>query len=105
MKRIPIAEACEGQVLARPVCQQSGSVLLQAGAVLTGTMVRRLRELGIAEVSIQGHTSSSEEEAAEAGAALDRRFAGHEASALMMALKAIISADLATPEGGDHATR
>jgi hypothetical protein len=89
MKKLPLGKVSPGEVVARPVSTSNGVVLVQPGTALTPEMVRRLEGLGIESIWLEGAAADArtpEELLAE----LDDRFAGHEGSELMMALKALV---------------
>jgi hypothetical protein len=90
--RIRLEEAVPGQKVARPVTTPTGTVLLQAGELLTGEAIDSLKRKGVELLVVEGDDpSSSVRPAAERLADLDIRFAGHEHNRLMMELKAMVA--------------
>lgn len=96
MARISLGQARAGQEVVRPVVNNNGVILVQAGARLTDSLIERLHDLGITVVVVAGADPSAKDKApAERLAEIDRRFAGHEEDHLMMHLKRIVSAQVA----------
>ncbi len=89
MKKLSIADAEAGQVVARPVATSGGMVMVQAGAELTVEIISRLMDLGIDTVWVEG-TAENAKPVEQLLAELDLRFSGHDDDPLMMALKAVV---------------
>ena len=89
MTIVSLDQAEEGQVLAAPVRNAAGAVLVPSGATLTADLLARLRAIGATRVVV-GPTDlepSPELELAQLG----KCFAGHDADKLMMSLKAAVT--------------
>lgn len=93
MRRVAIGEVQPGDIVARPVATTSGVVLVRPGTPLSVELVSRLEGLGIDAIYLEG-PSPDAPPLDDLLAALDRRFAGHESSPLMMELKAVVAARL-----------
>ncbi|MBX3236878.1 MAG: hypothetical protein KF814_12055 [Nitrospiraceae bacterium] len=75
MKRVVLEELTPGMVLAKPVTNSGGMVVLASGAALDDATIGRLRQLGLASVYIEGEAGSSDGKTlAELEADLDSRF-------------------------------
>ncbi len=75
MKRIVLEELTPGMVLAKPVTNSGGMVVLAAGAALDEATIGRLRQMGLASVYIEGEAGSADGKTlAELEAELDHRF-------------------------------
>ncbi len=95
MARLTIEEVVPGQTASRPVTNANGMVLVQAGTVLTASLIDRLKTLGVASVVVAGadgagHGGSPEEQAA----AIEHRFMGHEGDEIMMKIRDMVLAQL-----------
>lgn len=90
MKKVAITEVEPGQPVLRPVTTANGTVMLQAGAVLTPEIAARLSNLGVDSVWIAGESPDAKpvEKVLEE---LERRFVGLEDDPLMMELKAVVA--------------
>lgn len=86
MARISLSQATVGQTIARPVVNNNGVVLVQAGTVLTASLLDRLRGFGVADLCVQGPAGGPRLTPAELEAAITARFAGHDSDPLMVAL-------------------
>jgi hypothetical protein len=75
MQVIPIALSAPDMVIARDVCD-GGRVLCGKGIKLTDSLIRRLRQLGVESIAVEGHPVKIEGEKSvdELLQALDRRF-------------------------------
>jgi hypothetical protein len=89
MPRVAIVDLQPGQVTASPVTSASGIVLVQAATELSAALITRLREAGISTVAVAAPALTGEARARRL-AEIEARFSGHEASAWMQALKAIV---------------
>lgn len=100
MARISLAQARAGQEVLRPVVNNNGVVLVQAGARLSDSIIERLRNLGISFIVVAGPDPASDVKTPEARLAeLDRRFAGHEDDPLMVQLKQVVAAQIVAAAG------
>jgi len=93
--KIPLEDAVAGQRVARPVATPTGTVLLQAGEVLTSAVIAGLRRKGIDSLMIDGEVTGGVPSAADRLAELDVRFAGHDGNPLMMELKELMVRQIA----------
>ena len=88
MRTITVKEAEPGDVLAEPLTNPKGQVLLPKGAKLSAAVLSRCNGWGVVSLRVEGEDAS-------AGAtqelldALDFRFAELEDDALMLQIKAI----------------
>ncbi len=73
MIRIPVNELKAGMVLARPVVNESGMVLLSEGTALTDSLIARLGRMDLSHVSVQG-VSSTDKSREQMLDELDQRF-------------------------------
>lgn len=101
MPRVPLANLVAGQTLARAVTNAGGMVMMQPGTVLTEALIERLGNMGVESVAVIDEAASVKLTPEEAQRVLDERFAGHEADAWMMELKAIVLKQAL--KGGDGA--
>lgn len=75
MKRVVIEELTPGMILAKPVTNNTGLVVLPAGAELDEATLSRLQRLGLASVYIEGEAGdASGKTLAELEAELEHRF-------------------------------
>lgn len=112
MQRITLPQARPGMVLADPAHNEQGTVVCGPGTELTESLIGRLERFGVARITVEGHPvrkRGEEKSPAELAAELDRRFAAHQDSPLMMELKAVFRDQLDArmqemrPEGSDDA--
>ncbi len=54
MQRIPVNMLREGMVVARPVANDNGIILVNSGAELTSRMIERLQNIGIRKILVRG---------------------------------------------------
>ena len=88
MQTISVEQAKVGDVLAEPLLNREGKVLLPKGARLSPAVVSRMQGWGISTLAVDGSGSSeSDGPAAERVEELERRFAGLEDDPLMMYIK------------------
>lgn len=93
MARISLGQARAGQEVVRPVVNNNGVVLVQAGARLSTSIIERLHGLGISFIVVAGTDPAVAVKSPAARLAeLDRRFAGHEDDPLMAELKRVVAA-------------
>jgi hypothetical protein len=75
MKRVVLEELTAGMVLAKPVTNAGGMVVLAAGAALDESTIGRLRHLSVASVFVEGNAGDSGGKTlAELEAELEHRF-------------------------------
>lgn len=75
MRRVVIEELTPGMILAKPVTNAAGLVVLPAGAELDEATLARLQRLGLASVFVEGAAGeASGKTLAELEAELDHRF-------------------------------
>lgn len=89
MRQIPVEEAEVGDVVAEPLADQNGRVLLPAGAKLSQAVLSRLKGWGIFTLNIEGEEHEGAKSKEELVDELDHRFAGLEDDPLMMQIKEI----------------
>ena len=88
MREIPVEEAREGDIIAEPVCDNEGKVLLPKGSRLRSAVLSRLQGWGVHRLAVEGEDSDSDfKSAEELLEELDHRFAAVEDDALMMQIK------------------
>jgi hypothetical protein len=59
MKRVVIEELLPGMILAKPVMNANGLPIVAAGAMLDGSMIKRLQRLELASVYVEGDLEDS----------------------------------------------
>ncbi|WHZ24046.1 MAG: hypothetical protein OJF47_003158 [Nitrospira sp.] len=75
MRRVVLEELTPGMVLAKPIINTAGLVVLAAGAELDEATLSRLQHLGTASVFVEGEAGdASGKTLAELEAELDHRF-------------------------------
>jgi len=92
MRDIAVGEAEVGDVVAEPVANGQGRVLLPKGARLSAAVLSRLAGWGVARLSVEGvdpEAQEAEEVAVVADEELDHRFSEWENDDLMMAIKQV----------------
>ena len=94
MQNIPISLASAGMVLAREIRssnEPNSRLLCGKGVSLTDSLIKRLHQLGIESLTVEGHHAKLEGEATleDMLHALDRRFRRVADDALMMRVKDI----------------
>jgi hypothetical protein len=100
MIQVPIDSLVPGTTTAKAVVTPSGMMLVGVGTVLNGTLISRLKGMGVAAVFVEGDAEgagggtvpSVEDRLAE----LTRRFAPHAADPLMVELRDTLSQQLQT---------
>tara|TARA_Y100000588_G_scaffold340607_1_gene384080 strand:+ start:173 stop:466 length:294 start_codon:yes stop_codon:yes gene_type:complete len=96
MRQISVDEAQVGDVIAAPVENDQGRVLLPVGAKLSAAVLSRLKGWGVETLAVEGEESAADG-GAQGGAlveALEHRFAGFEDDSLMMQIKDIARSHL-----------
>lgn len=58
MKKIPVDQVQDGMILFRDVCGPSGNILLSRGTVVSSSLGRRLKNWGIATITVEGEEQS-----------------------------------------------
>ena len=107
MRDIDVGQAEIGDVVAEPVVNEQGRVLLPKGAKLSPAVLSRLRGWGVTRLQVEGEDTAGEDGGAdEAGSvdealldALEHRFAGCEEDEVMMAIKKVARAHLKHARG------
>ena len=97
MQRIPLEKAKPGMVVAKPVANDSGVVLIGAGTELSEAAIERLNSLEIAYVIVKGRpldTGTPEKPLEQLYAELDERFTLVANDKLCMQIKNLIKNDL-----------
>lgn len=89
MRQIPVEDAKVGDVVAEPIEDEKGRVLLPNGAKLSQPVIDRLKGWGVFVLNIKGEEQESGKSREELADELDYRFAGLEEDALMMQIKEI----------------
>lgn len=103
MRHIYVSEAEAGDIIAEPVVNERGMVILPKGAELTLAVIGRLQKMNVTELAVEGDDPNApppkthEEQIAE----LDARFEGLEKDAMMMGIKAIAREHLDARFGED----
>lgn len=92
MRQIEVTEAQVGDIIAGPVINDEGRVLLPKGAKLSPAVLSRLAGWGVQTIQVEGddvETVTDEPGASDAAADLDQRFSAWEEDELMMAIKQV----------------
>lgn len=90
MRQIPVEEAQVGDIVAVPVENDQGRVLLPRGSKLSAAVLSRLKGWGVNTLAIEGEEADpAGKSTAELLEELDHRFAGLEDDALMMQIKEV----------------
>ena len=89
MRQISVEEAQVGDVVAEPIEDQSGRVLLPAGAKLSQAVLSRFKGWGVFTLKIEGEEQEGGKSKEELVDELDQRFAGLEDDEIMMQIKEI----------------
>lgn len=89
MRQISVEEAQAGDIVAEPVQDENGRVLLPVGAKLSPAVLSRLKGWGVVNLSVEGDDGEAGKSAEEFLGELDHRFAGHEGDVLMMRIKEV----------------
>ncbi len=89
MRQIRVEEARVGDVIAEPIEDQNGRVLLPAGAKLSQAVLARLEGWGVFALNIEGEGQQGGKSKDELLVELDQRFAGLEDDETMMQIKEI----------------
>ena len=98
MQTISVDQAKIGDILAEPLLNGEGKVLLPKGARLSPAVVSRMQSWGITSLAVAGSESGEQDgPAAERLEQLERRFAGLEDDSLMMYIKETAKKHLSRP--------
>ena len=91
MRRVEIDDLSPGDIVANPVVNDKGMVILPKGIKLTPSLIGRLDRWGVTEAEIEGEDPNAPppKTTEELLCSLDERFSDVEDNQLMMALKAI----------------
>jgi hypothetical protein len=91
VRRLYLSEANPGDVIAEPVVNERGMVILPKGAELTAPVIGRLQKMNVTEIAIEGDDPNAPPPKTldELLADLDARFEGVEDVPLMMEIKEI----------------
>ena len=97
MRQISVDEAEVGDIVAAPLTNEQGRVLLPKGAKLSAAVLSRLKGWGVYEVVVEGEDPEEEEGMSAAGrmGELEHRFSNWEGDELMMMIKEIARRHLA----------
>lgn len=88
MRDISVGEAKVGDVVADPVANDQGRVLLPRGSKLSAAVLSRLRGWGVTRLKIEGDEPDARgDEPVDLLADLDHRFSAWDGDELMMAIK------------------
>jgi len=98
MQRIPLERAGEQMKLAKAVVNDNGITLIGEGTELTRALIERLRNLGIREITVQGHPLKIEGEEDKPLSLLEKeledRFRPTQSNPLMRQVKEIFLKEL-----------
>ena len=103
MQNIPVGQASIGDVIAEPIVNDEGRVLLPKGAKLSAAVLSRLQGWGVHQLKVEGEEVVGEEVVGEEGEAtdsadlleeLEHRFGDWEGDELMMEIKRIAQGHL-----------
>jgi hypothetical protein len=90
MRKVTVEEATVGDIVAAPIINEQGRVLLPVGAKLSAAVLSRLKGWGVNELTIEGEDPDNPAKSKEdILTELDQRFADWEGDALMMQIKEI----------------
>lgn len=96
MQRILLGQAASGMVLAKEITNPEGLVLCGAGTELSDSLLRRLADMDVVDIVVEGHPvrSAGEKSLAEELREVDLRFSRVEDTAPLMYLKKRIQASI-----------
>lgn len=97
MQKIPLDKATSGMVIAKPVMNESGVVLIGEGTALTDAALEKLKDLEIPHVIVKGRpldAGTPEKSLDQLYAELDERFTLVAADKLCMQIKDLIKKDM-----------
>ena len=93
MQRIPLKLASPGMKLAKPVTNRRGMPLCGAGTELTEAILARLSDVGVEQITVEGHpvdTGQNEKAVTQQIDELHARFKQVASDALLMKIKNIL---------------
>lgn len=93
MQKIPLNLASPGMKLAKPVTNKRGMPLCGAGTELTEAILARLSDVGVEQITVEGHpvdTGQNEKTVSQQIDELHARFKHVESNPLMMKIKNIL---------------
>ena len=98
MRNIPVGQASIGDVIAEPIVNDEGRVLLPKGAKLSAAVLSRLQGWGVHQLKVEGEDVVGEEgeatDSADLLEELEHRFGDWEGDELMMEIKRIAQGHL-----------
>ena len=91
MREIAVGQAEVGDVVAEPVVNEQGRVLLPKGAKLSPAVLSRLQGWGISQLQVEGDDAADEDDGDTSALieALEHRFAEWEGDELMLEIKRV----------------
>ena len=91
MRRLYLSEAAPGDVIAEPVVNERGMVILPKGAELTPPVIGRLQKMNVTDIVVEGDDPNAPppKTLEELLQDLDDRFQGLDQHSVMMEIKAI----------------
>ena len=91
MRRLYLSEAAPGDVIAEPVVNDRGMVILPRGAELTAPVIGRLQKMNVTDIVVEGEDPSAPppKTLEELLQDLDDRFQGLDQDLVMMEIKTI----------------
>jgi CRISPR/Cas system-associated endonuclease Cas1 len=105
MRLLAIGRLVEGMKVAKPVVHDSGRILLAPGVSMTGRMIERLADQGVAQVWVEAEGPDegtlSAETAKRMEWVLERRFAHVQHDPLMQQIQAIVRKRIRSRAGGE----
>jgi hypothetical protein len=100
IKRIPIADALEGMVLAKGIANDTGMTLCAAGTPLTEDLIQRFEQMEITDICINNEEPLSQEDYRALKLQIEHRFAvSQNPSSLLGKLKTILLKRLESQKG------
>jgi len=92
MREIAVGQAQVGDIVAEPVVNDQGRVLLPKGAKLSPAVLSRLQGWGVNELRVEGEDDTEDGDGGDGGAlieALEHRFSEWEGDELMQEIKRV----------------
>ena len=100
IKRIPLADALEGMVLARGIANDTGMTLCAEGTPLTEDLIQRFEQMAITDIYIENKEPLSQEEYSALKQEIEHRFAlSQNPSSLLGKLKTVLLKRLESQKG------
>ena len=100
IKRIPLADALEGMVLARDIANDTGMTLCAEGTPLTEDLMQRFEQMEITDIYVKDEEPLSQEEYSALKQKIEDRFAlSQNPSSLLGKLKTILLKRLESQKG------